>query len=151
MSFITMINIPLIPSFFSINTPPIPNNILVSNGFPVTTRPVSNRDDQLAVHFIICIQQIQRNTTDIFPHKHERNSSDKNIDNHRLSVFIQHTFQIGKLPKFWASYPSDLLSVHRQDFGKISITIQESDTTCIYVAVWCFFQIITSQDTQTTE
>ena len=70
-------------------------DLLLEPVLPVAAvKLVSDGTVELAVHFIICIQQIQRNTTYIdFPHISMNEIVQiRNIDNHRLSVFIQHTF-----------------------------------------------------------
>ena len=153
MSFITVINIFLdTQSFQSQDTTDTQQDFLFQTVFPVTTiKLVSDRTVEFAVHFIIRIKQIQRNTSNIHTPYVCMNKIIKirNVNDQRLTIGIHYTFnrQLTEVLRFVVG---NLLSIHRQRLSKVTVTIQETYRTQINIAVGSFFQIVTSQYTQTT-
>ena len=153
MSFVTVINI-----FFDTqclqcqHTADTQQDLLFQTVFPVTSvQLVSDRTVKLAVHFIVCIEQIQRNAS--YVHSpyicmyviiHIRH-----IYYQRFAVCIRHAVN-RELSEVLCLVIGNLLSVHRQGLCKVTIAIQETYCTQIYITVRSFFQIVAGQYTQTT-
>ena len=91
---------------------------------------------ELAVHFVVGIQQIEGHTTYI--HSPYIGMyvivQIRNIDNHLIAVLVQYTFN-GQLAEVLSLVVGNLLAVHRQRLGKITVTVEETYTTQVNVAV----------------
>ena len=153
VSFVTMINVFFDAQCFQCqDTTDTQQDFLFQTVFPVATiKLMSNRTVELAVHFIICIQQIQRNTSYIYtPYVSMYIIIQiRNIHHQRLTIRIHHTVD-RKLAEVLRFVVGNLLPIHRQRLSKVTVTIQETYRTKIYIAVRSFFQVVTGQYTQTT-
>ena len=153
MSFITVINIFLDAQCFqSQDTTDTQQDFLFQTVFPVAAiKLVSDRTVEFAVHFIIRIKQIQRNTSNIHTPYVCMNKIIKirNVNYQRLTIGIHYAFN-RKLTEVLCLVVGNLLSIHRQRLSKVAVTIQETYRTQINIAVGSLFQIVTSQYTQTT-
>ena len=65
----------------------------------------------------------------------------RNIDYNLLSVFVQYAVE-RQLAEVLGFVVGNLLSVHRQSLGEITVTVQETYGTQVYVAVGSLFQIV---------
>ena len=153
VSFVTMINVFFDAQCFQRqDTTDTQQDFLFQTVFPVATiKLVSNRTVEFAVHFIIRIQQIQRNASYIYaPYVSMYIIVQiRNIHYQRLTICIHHTID-RKLTEVLCLVVSNLLSIHRQRLSKVAITVQKTYCTKIYIAVRSFFQVVASQYTQTT-
>ena len=152
MSFITVINIFLdAQRFQSQDTTDTQQDFLFQTVFPVAAiKLVSDRTVEFAVHFIIRIKQIQRNTSNIHTPYVCMNKIIKirNVNYQRLTIGIHYAFN-RKLTEVLCLVVGNLLSIHRQRLSKVAVTIQETYRTQINIAVGSLFQIVTSQYAQT--
>ena len=153
MSFITVINIFLDTQCLQRqDTTDTQQDFLFQSVFPVATiKLVSDRTVELTVHFIVRIQQIQRNTSYINTPYVSVNIiiQVRNVYYQRLAVCVHYAVD-RKLTEVLCFVVCDLLSVHGQRLGKVTVTVQETYRTQIHIAVGSFFQIVTGQHTQTT-
>ena len=115
MSFVTVVYVFLDTQLLQQqHTADTQQNFLFQTIFPVTTiQLVSDRTVELTVHFIICIQQIQRYTTYIdSPYVCMYVIVQiRYVQYHRLVVFIFHTFQ-RQAAEVLCLVVGNLLSIH---------------------------------------
>ena len=153
VSFVTMINVFFDAQCFQCqDTTDTQQDFLFQTVFPVATiKLVSNRTVEFAVHFIIRIQQIQRNTSYVYAPYVSMHIivQIRNIHYQRLTIRIHHSVD-RKLTEVLCFIVSNLLTIHRQRLSKVAVTVQETYCTKIYIAVRSFFQVVASQYTQTT-
>ena len=71
----------------------------------------------------------------------------RNLQYHRFAVSL-HYLSKGQCVEVLRFVIGNLLSVHRQRLGKVTVAIQETYCCQVDVAVAGFFQIVTSQYTQ---
>ena len=72
----------------------------------------------------------------------------RNIHYHRRTVGVLH-LRNRQVAEVLCLVVSDLLSLGREGLGKIAITIEETDSRHVDVAVAGFLQVVTGQDAQT--
>ena len=112
---------------------------------------VSDGTVELAVHLVVRIEQIKGNTAYVHSPKISMYVviQVRNIDYNLLSVFVQYTVE-RQLAEVLGFVVGNLLSVHRQGLGEITVTVQETYGTQVYVAVGSLFQIVAGKYAQTT-
>ena len=112
-------------------------DFLLQAVFPVATiKLVSDRTVEFAVHFIICIEQIQRHTTYVYsPYICMYIIVQiRNIDYHRLTVFVHYAVN-WQATEVLSVIVSNLLAIHSKALCEITVTVQETNTTHINIAV----------------
>ena len=133
------------------NTTDTEQDFLLQAVFPVTAiQLVSDGTVELAVHFIVSIKQIERDTSNVHsPHISMHVVVQiRNIHYHLLALLIQYTVD-GQLAKVLCLVIGNLLAVHRQCLCKVTVAVQETDCTQVGVAIGSFFQVVTGKYTQT--
>ena len=115
VSFVTVINIFLDTQFLQCqDTTDTKQYFLFQTVFPVTTiELVSNRTVEFAVHFIIRIQQIERNTSNVYtPYKSMNKIIQiRNIYNHLIAILVHHSLD-GQLTEVLSFVVGNLLAIH---------------------------------------
>ena len=152
MSFVAVIDIFLDTQLLQCqDTTDTQQDFLFQTVFPVATiKLMSNRTIELAIHFVVRIKQIQRNTTYVYsPYISMYIIVEiRYIDNYLLTVFIEHTVD-RQLAEVLCLVIGNLLAVHRQCLSEIAITIEETYRAQVDIAVRSFLQIVAGQYTQT--
>ena len=112
---------------------------------------VSDGTVELAVHLVVRIEQIKGDTAYVHSPKISMYVviQVRNIDYNLLSVFVQYAVE-RQLAEVLGFVVGNLLSVHRQGLGEITVTVQETYGTQVYVAVGSLFQIVAGKYAQTT-
>ena len=153
MSFVTVINFFLDTQFLQCqDTTDTEQNFLFQTVFPVTTiKLVSDRTVEFTVHFIVRIQQIERDTSHIHaPYKRMNKVIQiRNIHNHLITILVHYTFD-RQLAEVLSFVVGNLLTIHRESLCKVTVTIQETDCAKVYIAVRSLFQVVAGKNAQTT-
>ena len=115
VSFVTMINVFFDAQCFQCqDTTDTQQDFLFQTVFPVATiKLVSNRTVEFAVHFIIRIQQIERNTSNVYtPYKSMNKIIQiRNIYNHLIAILVHHSLD-GQLTEVLSFVVGNLLAIH---------------------------------------
>ena len=134
------------------NTADTEQDFLLQTVFPITAvKLMSDRTVELAVHLIIRIKQIERDTAHVYSPKESVYViiQIRNVYNNLVAVFIQHAVD-GQLTEVLSFVVGNLLAIHSQGLSEIAVTVQETDSTQIHIAVRSLFQIVAGKYTQTT-
>ena len=127
-------------------------NFLLQAVLPVTTiERVSDRTVELRVHIIICIQEIQLDTTYVhLPYvcmylivcvRH--------INYQWVTILIVYSLDRERV-EVLSVIVSNLLTIHAQRLLEVTISVEETNSTHIHVAVRSLLQVVTSKHTKTT-
>ena len=134
------------------NTTDTKQNLLFQTVFIVSAiQRVCYRLVKLRVQLVICIEQIEFDTADIdSPHVsmdliiHIRNIHYKRIT---VGISLAHDRQRLKVLSLIFCY---LLAIHIERLDEVSVTVKETDSAHINIAVGCLFQIISGKHTETS-
>ena len=110
-----------------------------------------NRTIPFAVELIVRIQQIQTDTTNSHTPQVRMNRTIRirHVNNHRRTVSFFHLLH-RQILEVLCLVISNLLTFRTQRLGEIAITVQETDSRHVHIAIRCFLQIVSGQNTQTT-
>ncbi len=153
MTLVAMINLLLDTKFLqSQDTTDTQQNLLLQTVLPVTTiERVSDRTVELRVNIIICIQEIQLDTTYVHLPYISMNLivCIRYINYNRVAILIQNTLQ-RKRVEVLCIIIGNLLTIHAQRLLEVTISVEETNSTHIHVAVRSLLQVVTGKHTQTT-
>ena len=134
------------------NTPDTQHIFLFHTVFPIATiQLVCNRTVKFTILFKVGIHQIKLDAPDIdFPNICINNTSrERYFKYHRMSILIKNLLY-GQLVKILWLIIGQLLPIHRQSLGEVTIAIKETYPCHVYIPVTGFFQIISRQYTEST-
>ncbi len=127
-------------------------DFLLQTVFPVAAiELVSDGAVELAVHFIVSIKQIEGDASYVYsPHVCVYVVVQvRNVHYHLLALLVQYTIN-RQLSEVLRLVVGNLLAVHRQGLGKVTVAIQETDCTQVNVTVGSLFQVVAGKYAQTT-
>ena len=153
VSFVAMINIFLNTQLLQCqDATDTEQNFLFQTVFPVTAiKLVSDRTVEFTIHFIVRIQQIERDTSYIHtPYKRMNEIIQiRNIHNHLITILIHHALD-RQLTEVLSFVVGNLLTIHRESLCKVTVTIQKTDCAKVYIAIRSLFQVVAGKNAQTT-
>ena len=153
MSLVAMVHILLNAEFLECeHATDTEHNLLFETVLVVTTvELVRNRAVPFAIELVVGIQQIQTDTTNRYAPQVRMYLTIRirHIDNHRCTICFLHLFN-RQILEVLRLVVGNLLAFRTQRLGEIAITVQETDSRHIYIAIRCLFQVVTGQNTQTT-
>ena len=127
-------------------------DLLLQAVLPVTTvERVSDRTVELRVHIIICIQEIQLDTTYVHLPYVCMNLivCVRHINYQWVTILIIYSLDRERV-EVLSIIVSNLLTIHTQRLLEITISVEETNATHIYVAIRSLLHIVTSKHTETT-
>ena len=134
------------------NTTDTEQDLLLQTVLPVTTiKSVGDGTVELAVHLVVGVEQVELNTANVYtPYVcvniivHVRN-----VNYHGSAVSV-HLLLDGQRTEVLCLIVSNLLTIHAQSLSEVAVTIQETNSAHVYVAVRSLLDVVTGQDTKTT-
>ena len=153
MSFVAVIDVFLDSKLLQQqHTTDTKENLLLESVLPVATiECVGNRTVEFGVHFVIGIEQIEADTTDIdTPYIGMYHViCIRYIYNQRIAVFIKLTDN-GQGVEVLCIVVGNLLSFNGKTLLEVAIAIEETDGTHVDIRVGCFLHIVTCQHAKTS-
>ena len=153
MPFVAMIYIFLNAKFLQHkHTANAKKYLLLESVFPVAAiQCVCYRSVIFRIHVVVCVEKIQRNTSYV----HSPYISMYvvvhvwYVDNHRTAVAVElsYNWQRVEILRLIVCY---LLTVHVQRLAEIAETVEKANSTHVYIAVGCLFQIVAGKHAETT-
>ena len=134
------------------NTTDTKQDFLLQTIFPVATiKLVSDGTVEFAVHFVVRIQQVKRDASNVYaPYVSVYKVVQiRNVYHYLIAVLIQHTVD-RQLTEVLSFVVGNLLTIHRESLCEVAIAIQETDCTKVNIAIGSLFQVVAGKDTQTT-
>ena len=152
VAFVAVINIFLDTQAFEHENTAYAEQILLFHAvFPVATvKLIGDGTVILAVEFQIGIHEVERHSTHIYtPNVGIDNTAGIGyFENNGVTVFIDNLFD-GELVEVLGFVVGQLLAVHGEGLGEISIPIEETDGNHVDIAVTGLFEVVSGQYTQT--
>ena len=153
MTLVAVVNILLNAELIqSQHTTDTQQNLLFQTVLVITTiQLMRNRTIPFAIEFIVRVQQIQTDTTNSHTPQVRMNRTIRirHVNNHRRTVSLFHLLH-RQILEVLCLVISNLLTFRTQRLCEIAVTVQETDSRHVHIAIRCFLQIVSGQNTQTT-
>ena len=152
MAFIAVVDILFDTQLFeSEHTADTEQVFLLDAVFPVATiERVGNAAVKLRVHFVVRIEQVERDAAHVGTPQRSMNGEVGvgNINHHLVAVRVGYALN-GQTVEVLRFVVGNLLTVHREGLGKVTVTVKETYGHHVDIAVRSLFQVVAGQDAQT--